>query len=159
MDDKLGPRYRRTKAGRAQFREQTVPLSRPARNLLLMIDESHTGAQWVQLVQGSSAADLSQLISMRFVAALDSPIPAEDARRQTLNEALQRWGYDELSKFLTAEVRERFGLLRGYGMILKIEGCSGLDELRAVAVKFVESVQKSHGSDPAARLCRQLGAN
>ncbi len=159
MDNASELRYRRTKVGKAEFRKHTTPLSRSARNLLLMIDESHTGAQWVQLVQGSGEVDLALLISMGFIAVSGSETAAEPSKPVTLDEALQRWSYDELSKFLTAQTRERFGLLRGYHLILQIEGCSNVDEMRAVALKFVDSVRRSHGREPAVRLCRQFGAS
>ena len=73
-------------------------------------------------------------------------------------EALKKWTYDALYTLLTHEARERFGLIKGYRLILEIEGVSNLDGLKNVAVKFVEQIRKAHGEETAARFRRQLGA-
>ena len=152
-------RYSRTDFGRAEFRAPTVALPRPARNLLMVIDDSRTGAQWVEQVHGSSGADLRQLIAAGLVEPSAAAMAAEHPKVVTLDAALQRWSYDALYTLLTSEARERFGLIRGYRIILQIEGCADLSALRDVARKFVDSVRKSHGPEPAARLSRQLGAS
>ena len=151
----------RTEAGRNEIRAKALPLSRPARNLLLVLDGSCTGAQWVAKVQGCSEADLQQLIDAQLIAtttaapAKAAPPPAAVV---TLDEALQRWTYDALYTLLTHEARERFGLIKGYRLILEIEGVSNLAGLQAVAHKFVEQIRKAHGEDSATRFRRQLGA-
>jgi len=89
----------RTEAGRNEIRAKALPLSRPARNLLLVLDGSCTGAQWVAKVQGCSEADLQQLIDAQLIAtttaapAKAAPPPAAVV---TLDEALQKWTYDAL---------------------------------------------------------------
>ena len=72
---------------------------------------------------------------------------------------MQQWTYDALYTLLTHEARERFGLIKGYRLILEIEGATGLPGLQAVARKFVEMIRKAHGDDSAARFRKQLGAN
>ena len=151
----------RTEAGRNEIRAKALPLSRPARNLLLVLDGSCTGAQWVAKVQGCSEADLQQLIDAQLIAtttaapAKAAPPPAAVV---TLDEALQKWSYDALYTLLTHEARERFGLIKGYRLILEIEGVSNLAGLQAVAHKFVDQIRKAHGEDTAMRFRRQLGA-
>ena len=151
----------RTEAGRNEIRAKALPLSRPARNLLLVLDGSCTGAQWVAKVQGCSEADLQQLIDAQLIAttavapAKAAPPPAAVV---TLDEALQKWTYDALYTLLTHEARERFGLIKGYRLILEIEGVSNLAGLQAVAHKFVDQIRKAHGEDTAMRFRRQLGA-
>src|SRR5215831_4723928 len=90
--------YVRTEAGRAEIRAKALPLSRPARNLLLVLDGSCSGAQWVAKVQGCTADDLEQLIDARLVAATAPSAPAQaapaPARAVSLDEALQKWTYD-----------------------------------------------------------------
>jgi hypothetical protein len=61
-------RYSKTDVGRAEIRARVHALSRTARNLLLIIDASKDGAEWVRLVQGASAADLQTLLDAGLVA-------------------------------------------------------------------------------------------
>lgn len=63
-------RYAKTEAGRQAIRDRSQALSRPARNLLLIVDGRRTGREWVALVQGSSEADLAQLIEAGLIEAL-----------------------------------------------------------------------------------------
>jgi len=151
----------RTEAGRNEIRAKALPLSRPARNLLLVLDGSCNGARWVAKVQGCTADDLQQLIDAGLiaptaVAASAEPPPAAEV---TLDQALQNWTYDALYSLLTHEARERFGLIKGYRLILEIEGVSNIAGLQAVAHKFVEQIRKAHGEDSAVRFRRQLGAS
>jgi hypothetical protein len=151
----------RTEAGRDEIRAKALPLSRPARNLLLVMDGSCTGAQWVAKVQGCSDGDLQQLIDAQLIAPTAAPVAAAvpaPVAGVTLDEALQKWTYDALYTLLTHEARERFGLIKGYRLILEIEGVSNLAGLQAVAHKFVDQIRKAHGEDTATRFRRQLGA-
>ena len=152
----------RTEAGRDEIRAKALPLSRPARNLLLVLDGSCSGAQWVAKVQGCTEADLQQLIDTGLLEPTAAPAPVAAAPAKavvTLDEALQKWTYDALYTLLTHEARERFGLIKGYRLILEIEGVSNLAGLQAVAHKFVEQIRKAHGEEPARRFRRQLGAS
>jgi len=152
----------RTEAGRAEIRAKALPLSRPARNLLLVIDASCNGAEWIGKVHGSTEGDLQQLIDARLIVRTAAAPTASSSRQPskaiTLEEALKKWTYDALYTLLTHEARERFGLIKGYRLILEIEGVSNLDGLKNVAVKFVEQIRKAHGEETAARFRRQLGA-
>jgi hypothetical protein len=161
----------RTEAGRNEIRAKALPLSRPARNLLLVLDGSCSGAQWVAKVQGSSGADLQQLIDAQLIApvaasgassgsgAAAGAAEGAGAPGVSLDEALQKWSYDALYTLLTHEARERFGLIKGYRLILEIEGVSNLAGLQGVAHKFVEELRKAHGESTAARFRKQLGAS
>ena len=71
---------------------------------------------------------------------------------------MRDWTYDALYTLLTHEAKERFGLIKGYRLILKIEGCSDLAGMQAVALDFVEQIRKAHGEESAARFRKQLGA-
>ncbi len=148
--------YARTEAGKVEFRNTASRLSRPARNLLMVIDASCTGDEWVAKVAGSTAADLDALIGAGFVAAQGGPARAVQ-QRVSVEAAVRNWTYDALYTLLTQEARERFGLIKGYRLILKVEGCSDLAELQAVALEFVEQIRKAHGEEPAARFRKQLG--
>jgi hypothetical protein len=149
--------YVRTKAGKNEIGAHSIKLSRPARNLLVVIDASCIGEQWIGKVNGSTEADLNVLLATQLIA----PKAAADAGSQYENisvEAAVNGGkFDALYTLLTHEAKERFGLINGFRLILKIEGCSDLVAMQAVALDFFERIRKAHGEESAARFCKQLG--
>ena len=60
--------YAKTEAGRREIREREISLTRPGRNLLLIIDASKSGNDWLKLVQGSTGDDLAQLLGAGLIA-------------------------------------------------------------------------------------------
>jgi len=156
----LADSFVRTEAGKAEIRDRGHAMSRPARNLLMVIDASCNGQAWVGKVQGCTDDDLKQLIGAGLVApAAGSGAHARVAApRVSVEEAVRGWTYDALYTLLTHEAKERFGLIKGYRLILKIEGCANLAGLQAVALEFVDQIRKAHGDDSAARFRKQLGA-
>jgi hypothetical protein len=124
----------------------------------MVIDASCTGEAWIAKVLGSTRADLEQLLAAGLIAvAAEGPRTAVP-QRVTLAQAIREWSYDALYTLLTHEARERFGLIKGYRLILKIEGCADLAGLQGVALEFAEQIRKAHGEEPALRFRRQLGA-
>ena len=152
-------RYARTEAGRAEITAPSVKLPRPARNLLLVMDASRTAGDWVSKVTGSSMSDIAALVDARLIALVDAVAAMPGGPRVSVEAAVRGLAYDTLYKLLTQEAKERFGLIKGYRLILKIEGCSGLEELQAVALDFVEQIRKAHGEESAARFRKLLGAS
>ena len=150
--------YARTEAGRAEFRSHSIKLSRPARNLLMVIDGSCTGDAWIAKVTGSTPADLDALIAARLIAPVGGAAARTVYQRIPVEVAVRDWTYDALYTLLTHEAKERFGLIKGYRLILKIEGCADLAGIQGVALDFVEQIRKAHGEDSAARFRKQLGA-
>jgi len=150
--------YARTEAGKAEIRANSVKLSRPARNLLLVIDASCTGDAWIGKVNGSTPADLDALLAAKLIAPQAGAAAKLVYQRIPVETAVRDWTYDALYTLLTHEAKERFGLIKGYRLILKIEGCSDLAGMQAVALDFVEQLRKAHGEDAAARFRKQLGA-
>ena len=149
--------YARTDAGKTEIRAHSIKLSRPARNLLMVIDASCSGDAWIVKVNGSTPGDLEVLIAAKLIA------PQVGAARTVYQRipvevAVRDWTYDALYTLLTHEAKERFGLIKGYRLILKIEGCSDLAGMQAVALDFVEQIRKAHGEESAARFRKQLGA-
>ncbi len=151
-------RYARTEAGRAEITAPSVKLPRPARNLLLVMDASRTAEDWVSKVLGSSMADIAILIDAKLIAPAAVSATGQSSPRIPVEVAVRGLAYDTLYKLLTQEAKERFGLIKGYRLILKIEGCSGLEELQAVALDFVDQIRKAHGEESAARFRKLLGA-
>lgn len=123
----------------------------------MVIDGTRTGAQWVHQVQGATVDDLTSLLSLGLIEEVVASVSSGDTKRAAIDEALGRLTYDELYSLLTAEARERLGLLRGYRFILQIEGCSELQEMRSLAVRFLGGLRETHGSEAVARFCRTLG--
>jgi hypothetical protein len=82
-------RYTKTDVGRAEIRARVHALSRTARNLLLIIDPSKEGAEWVRLVQGASAADLQTLLDAGLVAPAGAAPAARPAVAPVATAAAQ----------------------------------------------------------------------
>lgn len=179
----MSQRYLKTDAGREAIRARSAMLSRPARNLLLIIDDSRSGAEWLALVANATETDLAQLLAGGLVApapgpALSAagvsvpvlapePAPVPPAAITTvdvplhglsLDEALAVLGYRALYDVLTAQARARLGLIKGYKLALEIEKCSGVDELRALARRFVADLEANQGPASANALRIALGA-
>lgn len=178
-------RYIKTETGRQAIRDKAQGLSRPARNLLLILDGQKPGEEWVRLVTGSTPADLQQLIDAGMIepvasaaaatpartAAVASAVasavagpetappsvpPADTATQLPLAERLQAVGYRHLYDTLTAQARPLLGLIKGYRMVLEVEKCNGPDEIRALALRFVDDVLAAQGVDAARRIALQL---
>ena len=149
----LATRFAKTEAGRSEIRGKAQALSRPARNLLFVIDASRTGEGWLAMVQGCTAADLQALLQAGLVAPAmagtggtsASSATAAAAPRMSLAQALEARSYKTLYDRITAEARPRLGLIKGYKLILEVERCSGPAEIRALAQRFVEQVREHDG--------------
>ena len=150
--------YARTEAGKLEVRANSIKLLRPARMLLLVIDGSCSGDAWLGKVNGSTAADLDVLLAAKLIAPVAGAGASTVHQRIPVETAVRDWTYDALYTLLTHEAKERFGLIKGYWLILKIEGCSDLAGMQAVALDFVEQLRKAHGEESAARFRKQLGA-
>ena len=155
----LAARYARTEAGRAEVQRRSLPLSRPARNLLLTLDASRSGEAWLGLVQGATAADLRALVDAGLVALAVPPgaaVSPPGAPRMSLAQALETKSYQILSARITAEARPRLGLIKGYKLVLDVERCQGPAEIRALAQRFVEQVRAADGDSVAVALAKVL---
>ncbi|HEY0953236.1 MAG TPA: hypothetical protein VGE36_00660, partial [Roseateles sp.] len=60
--------HSKTDAGRAEIRARALPLSRAARNLLLVLDASKPAGEWLRLVAGATQADLDALRQHGLIA-------------------------------------------------------------------------------------------
>ena len=171
-------RLGRTALGQREIVDKTLTLARPARNLLLIIDAKRSAGDWLGLVRGTTPADLQQLLAAGLVApvgpaagtgmratpgaaAADLPTAAAPGlqittARMSLSEALLGQSYKLLYDRLTAEARAQLGLIKGYKLILDIERCSGQDEIRQLAERFVEQVRGLHGDAKARALAQRL---
>lgn len=161
-------RYAKTDAGREEIRARAHALSRPARNLLLIIDGSRSGAEWLQMVAGTGADDLAELLRAGLIAELAAsravapslppaaPPPADESAE--LARVLEGLSYRQLYDRLTSEARPRLGLIKGYRMVLEIEKCSGAEDIRKLALRFVDELRAAQGDAAAREFSRSLGA-
>lgn len=152
-------RCSKTEAGRAEIRARALPLSRTARNLLLIIDGTRPVDEWLGLVHGATQADVAHLLEQGLIeAAAVAPAAGGAAaqahaapgrtREQSLDalvSAINALNYDQLYTLLTSQSKERFGLIKGYRFILEVEKCANLQEMQAVAQRFLTQLKEEHG--------------
>lgn len=152
--------YIKTDEGRDEIRSRGRKLARPARNLLLIIDDSRSAQDWIELVHSASEQDFIALVQAGLVEISDTqprPIKSE-VRGPTLDEALSRFSYEQLYAWLTSQARERLGLIRGFRTVLEIEKCANADDLRELAKQFLLLVEQRQGLPEARKLRAALGA-
>ena len=152
----LSARLAKTDAGRTEIQRKSLPLSRPARNLLLIIDGARPAQDWIGLVKGATLADLQELLRAGLVADQSTLGPPQPAPRMSLAQALELKSYRTLYDRITAEARPRLGLIKGYKMILDVERCAGPPEIRQLALRFVEQVRVTQGDAAALALVQLL---
>lgn len=157
----------KTDAGHQEIRARVMSLSRPARTLLVLADGGRDAEQLLAMVKGSSAADVQALLDAGLVvesarrkaapsaAPAESPAAAEPAAAEAATASAL--GYQELYDCLNALCKEQLGLVRGFKYSLEIEKAAGVDELRAVASRFVADVRRINGDSAAHMVMRALG--
>ena len=170
-------RYVKTEAGRAEIRLRALPLSRPARNLLLIIDASRSGQDWLALVQGCAPGELQALLAAGLLApagAADAALPvgrptataataadkpgarADAAPRMSLAEALQTKDHRVLCERMMIEARPRLGMVKSYWLALEVDHSVSPADVRALALRFVEQVRELQGDAAALALVQVL---
>jgi hypothetical protein len=183
-------RYVRTAAGQAEIQGRALKLSRPVRNLLLVINDTRTIEDWLVQVNGITPEDVAMLRAEGLIAevgAAAAPAAAKPAappaRTVDLREAapanaksaapsaavadgdwartqdvIRNAGYTALYDALTSIGKAKLGLMRGYRFVLEVEKCNGQDELRALALKFVEQLRAEHGMGAVGEFTYAVGA-
>jgi hypothetical protein len=143
----------RSEAGRQEIKAKALALSRPARNLLLVIDASRSVEQWLGLVHGCTEADLHQLVSSGLVEESRSAAGGGSAREPQRSERVEApladvlagHDYRFLYTVLTQQASVHFGALKRYKMVLDVERCAGVDDLRAMALRWHEQIRADKG--------------
>ena len=183
----LDAAYQKTEAGRAEIKARTLPLSRSARNLLLMLDGTRSARTWLEMIRGTTEADLEFLLEHGLIAktamvggaaapsAAPAAAPAAKASAAVAPEAVapsaavgapvaapsaepvgDSAGFDELYTYLTEHARQHLGLIKGYRMVLDVERCTDLAELRELAWKVVAEIDRSSGEAEADRVRAEM---
>jgi hypothetical protein len=160
-------RYSKSPAGHEEIKNKALPLTRPGRNLLLIIDAGKTDDEWLQLVRGTTEGDLQQLIDNGLLTAqvpatktpvsAGAPAPAPSSGLPPMAMIFEAMEYKDLYDLLTKEAKARLGMLKSYRVILDVERCANVDELRAVALRFIDQVRDAQGEGAARLFCMQLG--
>ncbi len=183
----LDQSYSKTEAGRTEIKSRALVTARVARNLLLVIDGSKTGRQWLGLVQGASEADLLLLLQQGLVAPVGvaaPTAPASTAATPSSKALPDGWAAatsgagaalskeerllaafgatpaldaEALAAYLNSHANKLLGLMKGYVFGMEVEQCRSLPELQELALSFVERVEQAKGAEAAAQLRRELG--
>lgn len=148
----LNQAHAKTEAGRAEIRARALPLSRAARNLLLVMDASKTAGEWLGLVAGVGPDDVASLRDLGLIAPVGSPVPATPAAPAV--PALERAA---LYAYLSGEGPKLLGPLKGYAFALEVERCDSLEQLQALALQLVGRVRQAKGEAAADSVRSALG--
>jgi hypothetical protein len=151
-------RFAKSDAGRQEIKAKSRSLSRTARNLLLIIDATRGASDWMQLVHGATEADLRQLLAEGLIEPAKAAAGQLPSRSASLAEAVAKLSYDQLYNLMTSQAKERLGLIRGFKMVLEVEKCGNIDELRKLALVFFEQVKAQQGETAAKAMRMALGA-
>lgn len=152
----MSQHFGKTDSGREEIKSRSRKLSRPARNLLLVVDATRSSADWLQLVHRASDDDLKQLLSEGLIEAKQAAATAAP-RAASIEQAIATLTQVQLYSLLTSQARDRLGLVGGFKFILDVEKCADLDELRKLGLKFLEMVETHQGQAQAQQMRRALG--
>ncbi|HEY8880966.1 MAG TPA: hypothetical protein VIN03_25570 [Roseateles sp.] len=172
--------YSKTEAGRAEIRARTLPLSRTARNLLLVLDASKAASDWVRLVAGATEADFETLrqhglvapqgvggqpmpqqppaAAPAYVATAPAPLaPAAAPAAAAPGGHSPLLDRAALYTYLSGEATKLLGPFKGYAFALEVERADSLATLQGLALQLVERVQKAKGEAAAQAVRDALG--
>jgi hypothetical protein len=163
--------HSKTEAGRAEIRARALPLSRAARNLLLVLDATKPAGEWLRLVTGATEADLEALRQQGLIVpqagyappgTAQPPVQAPAAAPVAAPAAVPAGGSPLLDRaalytYMSGQATKLLGPFKGYAFALEVERCGSLAELQALALQLVERVQKAQGDAAAAAVRDALG--
>lgn len=170
--------HSKTDAGRAEIRARALPLSRAARNLLLVLDASKPAGEWLRLVTGATEADLETLRQNGLIAPQNAagqplasqppsapapaPGPAKAPAATPSGAAAIAGGSPLLDRaalytYLSGEATKLLGPFKGYAFALEVERADSLAALQGLALQLVDRVQKAKGDAAAAAVRDALG--
>jgi len=176
----MADRYIKTDSGRAEIQARVHAISRTARNLLLILDASRAGSDWVSMVRGATASDLALLFDAGLIALVPEPAgtassmaptpppapapasPAPSSRPATLgadepaNAGASPLSYAELYDLLPSLAKEHLGLMKGYRYALAIEKADGVAGLQKVARDMLFEIERTKGTAVARSVKRAL---
>jgi len=170
----------KTSSGQSEMARQSVLTSRPLRNVLLLVDGKRDLQTLQSMMRAISAPDdaIKQLLALGLIAAPEVPAPAaatpEEASDAFLHDddelpselALDTRSaaepedagvvFSSLYRRLNALVSGHLGMIKAYGIQLKIEQCQTAEELLALLPEIKAALVAKHGQAKAVALLRQL---
>lgn len=157
----MADRYIKTDTGRAEIQARVHAISRTARNLLLILDGSRDGAEWVGMVRGATPADLTTLLDAGLIALIPGSAPTASAPNPAAaavaeSAAAAPLSYAELYELLPSLAKEQLGLMKGYRYALAIEKADGLTGLQRVAQDMLVEIERNKGAAMARSVKRAL---
>jgi hypothetical protein len=152
----------KTEAGQREIRDRAVDLARSARTVLVLADGTRDREQLLAMVKGSTLQDIDALLKAGLVAEgsaaeADKPRSAKAAAAAAATAPASALGFKELYDCLTEMIREQMGVLKAFKYTLDVEKASTVDDLREVAQRFIDDVQKQKGDSAANMVRRALG--
>jgi hypothetical protein len=141
--------FARTDLGNAEVRQPLCDLPRPVRELLFLVDGSNAVDQCIAEVHNARLADAMVLLTLGLIrtTSFDAKTPSRAGRLplRPLIDTLLDLTPEDLYTLLTQQAKLRLGLLQGFRMVLALERCEGHHEQRALAVRFVQEIWRTHG--------------
>ncbi|MFZ6732300.1 hypothetical protein ACO0LG_10290 [Undibacterium sp. Ji42W] len=172
--------YDKTEKGREEITTRKYQLASRLRTLLVMIDGKQTAADIMKKVAalGLTKQNLQELLEQEFIIEIavqtdplpfstESSAPPEiESTAATANiagnltvlaapEMTDAERFQALYNFYNETIKSAIGL-RGYGLQLKVERASNIDDFRALRQTYVEAVQKAKGPEMARSLSDRL---
>lgn len=155
--------FDKTDKGREEIATRKFQLAPKMRTLLVMIDGKQSVDELLQKIGGLgfTPESLTDLMANGFIhqvaviesaaapAPIPEPIPAPPPVASNANQ------FQALYHFYTETIKSTIGL-RGYGLQLKVEKASSVDELRELRDPYLEAVLKAKGKEMAQSLRGRL---
>ncbi|MFC7517693.1 hypothetical protein ACFQUU_22035 [Herbaspirillum sp. GCM10030257] len=170
--------FDKTDKGREEIATRKHHLAPRLRSLLVMIDGKHTAEDLLQKVSGIGLTEqnLNDLHEQGFIhakaetivtTASGMPVAAEPVTQvaPTASAAANpdvhavlpegQSQFEAIYRFYTETIKSTIGL-RGYGLQLKVEKSSSIDEFRQLRQPYLEAVLKAQGPEMARSLRDRL---
>ena len=169
----------KTPLGQSEMAKQSLLRSRPLRNVLLLVDGKRDLQTLQSMMQAISAPSdaIEQLRALGLIAAPEEPEPAAAAEssadaflhdddelpselaldpRSAAEPEDAAAAFSSLYRRINALVSGNLGMLKAYGIQLKIEQCQTADELLALLPEIKAALVAKHGEPKAIALLRRL---
>ncbi|MDB5761763.1 MAG: hypothetical protein JWQ21_758 [Herminiimonas sp.] len=162
--------FDKTGKGREEMATRKHGLSLKMRSLLVLIDGKNSGEDLVKKFSylGLNDQNLAKLLEEGFVQsvqpapaatpAAQAAKPVAEQHKQPAAEEILAEGetqFHAIYNFYTHTITSTLGL-RGYGLQLKVERASSIEDFRALRTKYLEAVFKAKGDEMTRSLRNRL---
>ncbi|MDD4887150.1 MAG: hypothetical protein PHO64_09550 [Thiomonas sp.] len=172
----------KTGKGQEEIAKRAVLQSRVLRNVLLLVDGKRDVQTLRELMQAISAPDdaLEQLLAQELIAVPAAPEPPAAAHAEEKVDSFlhdddklpselaldtrtpsgkinSSADFSSLYEQINGLVSKHLGMLKAYGLQLKIEQCQTPDQLLALLPEIKNALVAKHGEAKAVALLRELG--